>query len=288
MSSSSVSVNLFDYKDYRQFLRDWSAAAKKRRGGFSLRAFSLRAGFAAPNFFKLITDGHRNLTENSLPKFMKGLGLNKQEQEFFRNLVFFNQAETHEKKDYYYRLLLQSRKFNQLKPLERSQYDFYSTWYIPVVRELLVSRQSDGTAAWVAHHTNPAISVEQAEKAITILERLSLIERTGQGPWRQTDNLVSTGPEVSSVILMNYHRSLLQFSAERLGEIPAPERDVSALTLGMSRERIAELKRMIQNFRQEVLKFISLDDKPDLVVQLDVQMFPVSTAPAGGKEGGPP
>lgn len=277
MSPSPQGVNLFIYKDYRQFLRDWYAAAKKRRGAFSLRAFSLKAGFAAPNFFKLIMDGDRNLTENSLPKFMKGLGFNKQEQEFFRNLVFFNQAETHEKKDYYYRNLLQSRKFNRLKPLERTQYEFYSTWFYPVVRELAASKHCDGTAEWVARRISPPISVEQAERAVAVLERLGLIERTGQNRWRQTDNLVSTGPEVSSVILMNYHRNLLQLAAERLGEIPAPERDVSALTLGVSRERIPELKRMIQNFRQEVLKFISLDERPDMVTQLDIQMFPVST-----------
>src|SRR5579885_1151213 len=202
-------IDVFQYKDYRQFLRDWHDCEKERRSSFSLRAFSLRAGFSSPNFFKLVMDVDRNLTEYSLSKFMKGLGLNKQEQEFFRNLVFFNQASSHEKRDYFYRKLLQSRRFNQLKPLEKSQYEFYSAWYYPVVRELLVSKHCDGTPEWIAKHIKPSISVEQAERAISVLERLGMIERTGPRRWKQTNSLVSTGPEVASVILMNYHQSLL-------------------------------------------------------------------------------
>ncbi|HEX5038356.1 MAG TPA: TIGR02147 family protein [bacterium] len=288
MFKAPKNVSAFHYQDYRQFLRDWYVSAKSRRGAFSLRAFSQRAGFTSPNYFKLVMDGDRNLSEDSIPKFMKGLGLNKQEQEFFHNLVLFNQATTHEKKDHYYRRLLQSRKFRQLKPFEKSQYEFWSAWYYPIVRELLCFKDCDGTPEWIAAHIKPQVTVEQVEKAMTVLKNLGLIEKTGSNKWKQTSSLMSTGPEVSSVILMNYHYGLLQLARETLDQLPPPERDVSAMTIGIARDRLPWLKKMIQDFRQEVLKFASIEDNPDTAVQLDIQMFPLSIKDASKQEGGTP
>lgn len=269
-------IILYQYRDYRDFLRDWSARAKKSRGSFSLRAFSKRAGFKSPNFFKLVMDGARNLTEESLVKFLEGLRLNKEEQEFFRNLVFFTQAKTHDEKDLFYRRLLQSREFSQLKPLEKEQYEFYATWYHPVIRELVASPEFGGTPEWLARKINPPILPAQAEKSIALLEKLGLIEKAGPRSWRQTSSLISTGPEVASLTLMNYHQHLLGLSRELLPLIPAHLRDISSLTLGVPGDKIPLLKKRIQAFRKEILKLISLEERPDSVVLLNIQMFPVT------------
>lgn len=269
-------ASLFHYEDYRKFLRDWYKKAKASRASFSFRTFSQRAGFRSTNFFKLVMDGDRNLTEESLPNFMKGLRLNKQEQEFFRNLVFFNQAKTHEQRDFYYQRLLRSRKYNQLKPIEKSQYDFYSTWYHPVIRELAISKDFDGAPKWIAEQISPSITVAQVEKSIELLERLGFIEKAGPKKWRQSSPLISTGPEVTSLILMNYHHNLLDLTKEILTNVPADKRDVSAMTLGIVKDRLPTLKKKIQEFRKEVLKFVALDTHPDTVVQLNVQMYPMT------------
>ena len=110
MPRTASKINLFTYLDYRKFLKDWYTQAKKERSSFSFRVFSKRAGFESPNFFKLVMDGKRNLTAKSLPKFIVGLKLNKQEQEFFQSLVAYTQASTHEEKDEHWALPHHSRK----------------------------------------------------------------------------------------------------------------------------------------------------------------------------------
>ncbi len=45
---------------------------------FSYRVFSRLAGFKSSNIFKLVMDGDRNLTEESLKKFILGLSLTGQ------------------------------------------------------------------------------------------------------------------------------------------------------------------------------------------------------------------
>ncbi len=277
MPRHNPNIPIWDYMDYRVYLKDWYADAKANRRGFSHRAFSEEAGFSSPNFLKLVMDGDRNLTEKSIIPFMKGLRLNKQEQEFFHNLVFFTQAKNHEEKNGFYSRMLQSRKFSQLKPLEKRQFDFYTTWYHPIVRELVNSQYFDGTAEWVAQHVQPAITVAQATKSLELLALLGLIKRCDDGKWQQADNLISTGPEIKSNVLMQYHQNLLELARHQLTAVPAKERDVSSLTLGIKPEQIPLLKEKIREFRRDILKVVSEEEDTTQVVMLNVQLLPVST-----------
>lgn len=279
MRSGSSPINLFQYLDYRRFLKDWFTESKKMRRGLSFRSFAKKAGFKSVNFFKFVMDGKRNLTEESLVKCMSGLGLNKQEQDFFRNLVSFNQAKTHEVKDTSYQRLIRSRKYNQLKPIAKEQYEYFAAWYHPVVRELIVSRDCNGTPQWVASRIFPPITPIQVTRSIELLEKIGLIEKGLDGRWKQSNSLVSTGPEVLSVSVLNYHKLVLDLAKETLETVPMSRRDVSALTLGVLKERIPELKRRIQEFREEILKLVAGDSRPEEVIQLNIQMFPV-TRPA--------
>lgn len=279
--SQTSGPNLFTYRDYRQFLKDWYQQAKKSRGSYSYRLFARKAGFKTSNFLLLVMQGKRNLTEESLTKTITGLGLNKQEQEFFRSLVFFNQAKTHQEKDFYYQKLLQSKKFSQLRPIEKQQYDYYSTWYHPVVRELIASKECDGTPEWIAKHLFPSITPAQAAKSIELLEKFEFIQKTENGRWKQASTLLSTGPELSSIIVLNYHKSLLHLTQQILELVAPAERDVSTMTLGILKSRKVELKKKIQEFRREILKMVANDAEPEEVIQLNIQLFPVTSL--GGK-----
>ncbi|MCB1214466.1 MAG: TIGR02147 family protein, partial [Deltaproteobacteria bacterium] len=273
--------SIFSYLDYRLYLKDWYQLAKASRASFSFRAFSQRSGFASPNFFKLVMDGQRNLTEASLKKFVKGLGLNKQEQDFFRYLVFFTQAKSSSEKDRYYKLLIQSKKFKQLKPLEKKQYNYYSAWYHPVIRELITAADFDGTADFLVKRIKPIISLAQAEASLELLKNLGLIRLNKKNKWEQSDSVLSTGAEVKSVVLFNYHKNLLSLSQEVLEKTPAKERDISAMTLGLSRDKIPLIKQKIQKFRQEILKLVSDETQTEEVLQLNIQMFPVTSKSEG-------
>jgi uncharacterized protein (TIGR02147 family) len=83
--------NVLEYRDYRQYLRDFYHAKKKANPYYSYRLFSRLAGFKAPNLLKLVMDGDRNLTDESAAKFARGLGLNGGEAQYFVIIVYANQ-----------------------------------------------------------------------------------------------------------------------------------------------------------------------------------------------------
>lgn len=270
---------LFEYLDYRHFLRDRYLALKANRR-FSYRLFARRAGFRSSNIFKLVMEGRRNLTEKSSQMFAKGLRLSRSEGDYFRELVLFNQASSHEEKNERYRQLLRMQCLQGLEPLERDRLDYYSAWYHPVVRELIAARDFDGSAKWIASRLDPEVGVAQVAQSIRLLQRLGFIEKTEEGRWRQSTPLVSSGAESDSAVLLNYHRSVLELLLQRAGSRPPSERDISALTLGISRKRVGELKRRVQEFRREILQLVSEDQEPEEVVILGIQMLPVTQGKA--------
>lgn len=273
MAKKSSEISPFEYGDYRQFLRDWYAHAKKTRPHFSYRSFAKKAGLQTSNFLMLVIKGKRNLTENSLANIIKGLELNKQEQEFFRNLVFFNQSKTPEQQSAHYERLVQSKKFGELKPIEKQHHEYYSHWYNPVIREMAVAKDFDGSPEWLSARLYPEVTAVQCAKSLALLERLGFIKKIANGKWQQENTILSTGPEVSSPIIHNYHKTILNLTQHLMDRLPAKTRDVSTLTLGIKKERYAELLAKIREFRKDILKLVSQDTSPEQVVQLNLQFY---------------
>src|SRR3954469_6473209 len=108
---------VFEYSNYRSFLRDLYEFEKAAHRKFSFRYFSKQAGFSSPNFLKLVIEGKRNLSIESIARFAKALKLNKEEATFFRALVLFNQASTTEERGMWVQEILKSRLYRKLHPL---------------------------------------------------------------------------------------------------------------------------------------------------------------------------
>jgi len=64
----SKKVNIFDYLNYRQFLKDIFAYKKKVNPRYSYRVFARQAGFSSPATLKYVIDGERNVSDKSLLK----------------------------------------------------------------------------------------------------------------------------------------------------------------------------------------------------------------------------
>lgn len=276
VKAAPAKISVYEFSDYRRYLHAWFDQAKATRRGYSYRAFAHKAGFATSNFLWLVMEGRRNLTEDSIKKFAKALDLNQDETEFFRHLVFFNQAKTHDDKNYYYQRLMHSRKYAELKPIERQQYEYYSTWYHPVVRELAISKDWDGTPAWIAQRMSPPITPAQAKKSVELLTSLGLIRQDATGAYEQTSAIVSTGPQLTSVVVHNYHKILLELSRNVMDTLSMVHRDVSSLTLGITKERIPHLREKIRDFRKDILQLVSTDAAPEEVFLLNIQFYPVT------------
>ena len=107
-------ANVFEYQDYRRYLKDYYSFQKSRKKYFSYRYFSQKAGINASAFLYYIIEGKRNLTKRSIERISNAIGHSDEEKQYFENLVFFNQAKTIEDKAKYYSKIVDCRKHLQL------------------------------------------------------------------------------------------------------------------------------------------------------------------------------
>lgn len=269
-------VVVFEYDNYRDYLRDLYGFYKKTKPQFSYRYFSQKAGFRSPNFLKLVIEGKRNLSPESIERFTSALKLNRKETEFFRILVHLNQARTIGEKKLYAEQLMQSRTFRYIHPLRQDQYRYYAEWYNIPIRELTTLSEFSEDPGWIARSLLPPISPQQAQKSLDLLLQLGLLERDESGRLVQADAFISTGDEVTSTSVANYHREMIQKGSEALDRFPGPDRDISSVTMALSEEVFQEIKSLIQKFRKELLAIADQDQRPEGVYQVNFQLFPLA------------
>lgn len=267
--------DIYEYLDYREYLRDYYDAAKATLPVFSYRYFSRRAGFSSPNYLKLVMDGERNLTQDSLRKMIKGLGLEADEARFFADLVEFAQADDAERKNAAYARVSSSQQFRRARHLDHSMFEYLSRWYLPAIREMAARPDFRDEPAWVAGQLFPKISVEEARHALALLFDLGLLVKDGDRIGRGEPTW-TTGHEVRSLAIANFHRQMLQRAAAAIEDVPRELRDLSALTLVISRDSVADLKDRIHAFREALIERGERDEPREMVYQICIQLFPLS------------
>jgi uncharacterized protein (TIGR02147 family) len=271
--------SVFEYTDYRQFLKDHYEARKAQDKKYSFRFFARRAGLSSSNFLKLVMDGKRNLGATTISKFVKALKLEPEEAGFFADLVAFDQAETLAERNRAFERVAANRRFRKARRLEGPLFRYLTRWYYPAVRELAGRADFKEDPSWIAKQLTPKITVTQARSALRTLQELGLLVADESGRLVRGETSLTTGHEVRSVVIPAYHRQMIERAADALEAVSPDERDVSALTVCIKASSLGELKHKIHRFREEMLDRCDREDDPEQVYQLCIQLFPLSAPP---------
>jgi len=94
-------ISIYNYSDYRRFLKDFYLANKAADSRFTYERFSRQAGIKSPNMLKLVIDGKKNLTNSTILAFAEALSLVGSQKEYFFCLVHLGQAETAREEKYF-------------------------------------------------------------------------------------------------------------------------------------------------------------------------------------------
>lgn len=267
---------IYEYGNYRDFLRDFYISQKEKDPTFSYKTFSRLVGFKARSFIPFVIQGKRNLTSESIDKLSHALKLNGNETLFFRNLVHLNQATTSKQKQIYAQQLIQSKEYKKHYPLSEAQFLYLSQWYFVAIRELVGLPEFKEDPTWIANRLEPKITTKEAEMAIAELQRLGLIKKNEAGRLIQTDAVVSTPDEVVSAYATQYHLTMLDKAKESIGRFKREMREVSGATICMSSENLEKIKEIIRKCRGEINELNTRSGGYNSVYQLNFQLFPLA------------
>jgi len=251
-STVAVLPDVFEYDDFRAYLRAFYGAKKARRGGFSLRAFSQSAGLTSSNYLKRVMDGARNLSPATAERFAEACGLRGQSASYFCALVAYGQAESGAEREGAYRALRGHRRFRAVHVLDDAYAAYHAEWYIP------------------------AIPPRAADKALSVLRELGMLKDDEAGVPRQVHALVDTPDRPLGVHVVKYHRAMLERASEAIDAVPREQREIAALTLCLSEVQLTELKARLVSLRRELLEEYTAGPDARRVVQVNFQLFPLT------------
>lgn len=270
-----IMISIFDYSDYRQYLRDYYESHKAVKPAFSYRYLAQKAGINSAPFFKFIIEGKRNLTKTTILKTCVALKLKDHEAEYFENIVFFNQAKTIAEKNHFFERLVEKQRHRNVAKIQETQFDYFSEWYHCIVRELACMVDFKDDYASLAKSLVPAITPKEAEKSIKLLLALGFLKKVN-GRYCQTEPIVSTGYGLSSHQVINFQIKMLQKAIEAFDRCKQNERLTSATTLAVSRQTYEKFVEKLRTMRAELLELARGDNASNSVYELTINLFPLS------------
>jgi uncharacterized protein (TIGR02147 family) len=270
---------VFEYTNYRKFIRDFYLAKKAIRKSYSYQLFACQAGFKSKSSLANITSGRQSLAKNRVFGIACAMGLSRRETEFFNSIVHFNEAKSAVEKEHYFELMRSLLPRDSENMIFDSQYEYYSKWYHCVIRELVTIMEFNDDFSLLASEVDPPITKVQAKKSVDLLMKLNLITKVSNGKYIHTKTLLSTGDEVKSLALRKYHQEHLHLASQSLNRHGGNIRDISSITGGISKNGFLKIKVEIQQFRKKLLEIISNDTSAEAVYQIAFQLYPLSTIP---------
>ncbi len=228
--------------------------------------------------------GEKKLGQLGVEKTIRALCFDEDQASAFRLLVAANQSPVTETKEALFKDLdLFTSQTG--KEIPESDMDYFLFWYLPIVRELVCSSHFKGNYAKLAAAVVPSISVEQVKRGVEFLLKLGMIKKLSAGRFKVSEKVLSTHPKSRHQILQAYQLEMMELARRALGESSnrdpvslkphSEKKQFSSTTIGIPVKLLDEIQNKLRKLRREILTKAAQSPETDLVVQLNIQLFPV-------------
>ncbi|MFT7520574.1 MAG: hypothetical protein ACI9MC_002723 [Kiritimatiellia bacterium] len=277
-----LAPDIFHFDDHRAYMQAWYVWKKDTNPKYSHRLFARSAGRAGDaGLLRNIITGRRALTRALVDDVGVALELTRVEVEYLGVFAELDRARgTSAEAGVRERLSSEPRARQQRRRQMRIE-QYLTIWYVPVIRELARVDSFQAHADWIADRVVPAITVDQASKALTILHDLGHLSDKGQlienehGDWNR-----SRDKRESLSYQQDLHATAgraLQQVARNGGHVP----HTSGMVVAVPRDKLAAVQAELEAVQQRLAARATGYDDPDTVVQVVLQAFPVVAEPLG-------
>ena len=265
---------IVEYTDYRKFIQDYYDE-RKRNSAFTWREFARDAGFSSAVYLKYVCEGKKNLSVGAAGSVAAAMGLAGFEQTYFVLMVSY----AHAKDDKARRAAFEERcalaHAHKVRVLGNEEFDYFKSWKNPVLREI-APHMPGAKPLEMARKCKPQISAAEVSETLDFLVRAKLLKKDKSGNYEQTDKSLSMGSvDAVPVAARDMQRQMGEFAVKAL-DLPLSERDMSGLTMGLTRRAYEKIRKEIADFRRRIVAIASEDDETEQVYRLNLQLFPLS------------
>ena len=265
---------IIEYTDYRKFIQDYYDE-RKRSSAFTWRDFAREAGFSSAVYLKYVCEGKKNLSVGAAGSVASAMGLAGFESTYFVLMVSYAHAKGDEAKRAAFEERCALARAHKVRVLGNEEFDYFKSWKNPVLREL-APHMPGAKPLEMAHACKQKISAAEVSETLDFLVRSKLLKKDREGNYRQTDKSISMGPvDAVPVAARDMQRQMGEFAVKAL-DLPLSERDMSGLTLGLTRRAYERIRKELADCRRRIVAIAAEDDETEQVYRLNLQLFPMT------------
>lgn len=269
------------FLDSQAYLESVYDRARCQWPTYSLDEFSQDIGIVTPGMLNEILSGQRSIDENQSKIIADTVGLEPFEKKYFLQLVKFNNSQSDEEHEIELIKLMKLKGRSRRSSHKVNLHPFFSTWYTPVIYEMVGLPDFNPDPAWIAIQLKPNISLTEARASFELLQKLGLVERdSSSGRYQYIAETIDVGGEAARCGLIHFHEQMIDLAKDALQVMPAKTRDIGGLTLRLQPLAYKVAKTMIHEFQQKLLALehhSSAAQKKDVkVFQINTQLFPLT------------
>ena len=204
---------IYDYLDYREYLKDFYSYNKSINARFSYRTFAEIAKLNTRSYLKMVIDGKRNLTHKLMFKVAEACELHGNEAKYFYTLIDYNHEKDLRQQTVYFKELHSLSRKVIKREIIGDQNRLLSKWYYTVVRTLVNLVNFKPDSACITKKMRGFISPEEAEEALDVLMDLGLLKEE-DGKFSIVGKHLTGDEKTLSDYVKNYHKQMFSFSSK--------------------------------------------------------------------------
>ncbi len=277
MKKSSLKV--YDYVDYREFIRDRLEELQAKDKKYSKRWFvqqqlGIRSG---ATYINDIINGKRKVSRSLIQIFPKALGLSRKESEFFRCLIRYGDAKSENERMAAMKDLKRSKVFVETHQLDIHQFEYYANPILLALRELVTTGDFREDPHWIAERLQIPAQEKEIEQAIQELIKAEHLTRDKAGRLQQTALHIRTGNQFEMRdALRAYHRNMLKLASESI-ELPIATRYLRGLSVSCTDESYKEICEEIETLIDRIRAIVDQEqDAPKHVYHFASGFYPLT------------
>ena len=192
-----MGIDIFEYTDFRKYLRELYAHRKAASPSFSYRFIAQKAGISSPSFIGKIFSGDSNISHQTLLRLVEVFQLAGPEAEYFELMVNYDHARTESDKRHYFQRMNAIRA-RQGRPQDEAGMNLHSAWYVPPLLDLIELGLFRGNFADLGRMVTPPISAQETRLGLEILLMCGYVLKDGQGRYQVSPRSGGRGRERSA------------------------------------------------------------------------------------------
>lgn len=270
---------IYEYSDYRDFLKDTLIARQKRNKLYSMRAFAKALGLPASTLSEII-NRRKNISLDGAKKISSSLRLRRFESRYFNLLVEKSFTKNSQRIDDIHAELI-SVAHQGRRPVFRPEQDPFSD---QAAKFILI--ELGGVENFVLNNTSGAKAVGCSEEVTSALLQdlaaLGILTYYADGDrYKKSGAGVLISSEKMNLDLRKFHFEMLDKAKASLIQQSPQERLVGSETFSFDSDQLSEANDIMEEFFSKMVSLANRGNNKNSVYHVGLQMFRLTKVETG-------